>query len=170
MDVAPKVQNARLGILLLCAGVASFGVGEACVKILAADYHILQVVWARYVFHALVFLIIFSRSGILNQMRTSRPILHIARSITLLLGTITFFTALIYLSLPDAVAINFAAPLLVTALSIPFLGEKVGPRRWVAIFIGFLGVLIIIRPGLGIMHWAALCHWRLPSSMPSIKS
>ena len=55
-----------------------------------------------------------------------------------------------------AVAINFAAPLLVTALSIPFLGEKVGPRRWVAIFIGFLGVLIIIRPGLGIMHWAAL--------------
>ncbi|MEC7944226.1 MAG: DMT family transporter [Pseudomonadota bacterium] len=156
MDVAPKVQNARLGILLLCAGVASFGVGEACVKILAADYHILQVVWARYVFHALVFLIIFSRSGILNQMRTSRPILHIARSITLLLGTITFFTALIYLSLPDAVAINFAAPLLVTALSIPFLGEKVGPRRWVAIFIGFLGVLIIIRPGLGIMHWAAL--------------
>ena len=156
MDVNPKVQDPRLGIFLLCSGVAFFGVGEACVKILAADYHILQVVWARYVFHALVFLAIFSRSGIISQMKTSRPLLHIARSITLMLGTVTFFTALMFLSMPDAVAINFAAPLLVTALSIPFLGEKVGARRWLAILIGFLGVLVIIRPGMGLMHWAAI--------------
>lgn len=155
MDVTARIQNPRLGIALLCIGVAFFGMGEACVKILAKDYDILQVVWARYVFHALVFLLIFSRTGIISQMRTSRPFLHLARSITLMLGTVTFFTALIYLSLPEAVAINFAAPLLVTALSIPFLGEKVGPRRWVAIFVGFLGVLVIIRPGLGVMHWAA---------------
>ena len=156
MDVAPRVQNPRLGIFLLCSGIAFFALGETCVKILAADYHIMQVVWARYVFHALVFLAIFSRSGIVSQMKTSRPLLHIARSITLMLGTITFFTALIYLSLPDAVAINFAAPLIVTALSIPFLGEKVGRRRWAAIFVGFLGVLVIIRPGMGMMHWAAI--------------
>ena len=155
MDVAPRIQNSRLGIFLLSAGVAFFGVGEACVKTLAAEYDILQVVWARYVFHALVFLAIFSRSGIISQMKTSRPFLHIARSITLMIGTVSFFTALIYLSLPEAVAINFVAPLLVTALSIPFLGEKVGPRRWAAIFVGFLGVLVIIRPGLGVMHWAA---------------
>lgn len=139
----------------MCAGLAFFGFGEACVKTLAKDYEILQVVWARYTFHALVFLLIFSRSGIVSQMRTSRPFLHLARSVVLMLGTITFFTALIYLSLPEAVAINFAAPLLVTALSIPFLGEKVGRRRWAAIFVGFLGVLVIIRPGLGVMHWAA---------------
>lgn len=155
MDVAPRIQNSRLGIFLLCAGVAFFGIGEACVKTLAAEYDILQVVWARYVFHALVFLAIFSRSGIISQMKTSRPFLHIARSITLMIGTVSFFTALIYLSLPEAVAINFVAPLLVTALSIPFLGEKVGPRRWAAICVGFLGVLVIIRPGLGVMHWAA---------------
>ncbi len=155
MDVAPRIQNSRRGIFLLCAGVAFFGIGEACVKTLAAEYDILQVVWARYVFHALVFLAIFSRSGIISQMKTSRPFLHIARSITLMIGTVSFFTALIYLSLPEAVAINFVAPLLVTALSIPFLGEKVGPRRWAAIFVGFLGVLVIIRPGLGVMHWAA---------------
>lgn len=155
MDVATRVQNPRLGIAMLCAGVAFFGMGEACVKILSKDYEILQVVWARYVFHALVFLLIFSRTGIVSQMRTSRPFLHLARSVALMLGTITFFTALIYLSLPEAVAINFAAPLLVTALSIPFLGEKVGPRRWAAILVGFMGVLVIIRPGLGVMHWAA---------------
>lgn len=155
MDVAARVQNPRLGIGLLCAGVAFFGLGEACVKTLARDYEILQVVWARYMFHALVFLLIFSRSGIVSQMRTSRPFLHLARSVALMLGTVAFFTALIYLSLPEAVAINFAAPLLVTALSIPFLGEKVGPRRWAAIVVGFIGVLVIIRPGLGVMHWAA---------------
>ena len=61
MDVAPRIQNSRLGIFLLCAGVAFFGIGEACVKTLAAEYDILQVVWARYVFHALVFLAIRSR-------------------------------------------------------------------------------------------------------------
>ena len=151
-----RVQNPSLGILLLCGGVAFFGLGEACVKTLSKDYDILQVVWARYMFHALVFLIIFSRSGIVSQMRTARPFLHLARSVALMLGTISFFTALIYLSLPEAVAINFAAPLLVTALSIPFLGEKVGPRRWCAILVGFAGVLVIIRPGLGVMHWAAI--------------
>jgi drug/metabolite transporter (DMT)-like permease len=151
-----RVQNPSLGIALLCAGVAFFGMGEACVKTLAKDYEILQVVWARYVFHALVFLLIFSRTGIVSQMKTTRPFLHLARSVALMLGTITFFTALIYLSLPEAVAINFASPLLVTSLSIPFLGEKVGVRRWCAIFVGFAGVLVIIRPGLGVMHWAAI--------------
>ena len=155
MNTTSKSQNVNLGILLLCMGVLLFALGEACVKILAKDFHIIQVVWARYVFHALVFILIFSRSGLLDQIKTTRPGLQIARSIALMLGTITFFTALIYLSLPEAVAINFVAPLFVTALSIPFLGEKVGPRRWTAILIGFMGVLIIIRPGLGVMHWAA---------------
>lgn len=150
-----RLQNPQLGILLLCAGVAMFGMGEACVKVLAKDFDILQVVWARYTFHALVFLLIFSRTGIRSQMVTRRPFLHLARSAALLCGTVFFFTALIYLPLPEAVAINFASPLLVTALSIPFLGEKVGPRRWAAIFVGFIGVLVIIRPGLGVMHWAA---------------
>lgn len=151
-----RVQNPPLGILLLCAGVACFATGEACVKTLSHDYDILQVVWARYLFHGLVFLLVFSRSGIVSQMRTRRPFLHLARSVVLMLGTVCFFTALIYLSLPEAVAINFASPLLVTALSIPFLGEKVGPRRWAAICVGFAGVLLIIRPGVGAMHWAAI--------------
>lgn len=153
---AGRAQNPTLGIVLLCAGVSLFGMGEACVKWLARDHDIAQVVWARYTFHALVFLLIFSRGGIISQMATQRPFLHLARSVALMIGTITFFTALKYLSLPEAVAINFAAPLLVTAMSIPFLGETVGIRRWTAIFVGFIGVLIIIRPGLGVMHWAAV--------------
>ena len=150
-----RPQNPPLGIILLCSGVCLFALGEACVKTLSSDYEIPQIVWARYVFHALVFLVVFSRGGILRQIATRRPVLHIARSVTLLIGTATFFTALKYLSMPEAGAINFIAPLLVTALSIPLLGERVGVRRWTAILVGFLGVLVIIRPGLGVFHWAA---------------
>ncbi len=149
-------QNVPMAIVMYCIGVALFAVGEAFVKILAADYHILQVVWARYVFHALVFLIAFSGSGIASQIATKMPWLHLARSIMLMLATVSFFTALMYLSLPEAVAINFTTPLIVTALSIPILGERVGVRRWAAILCGFIGVLIIIRPGLGVVHWAAV--------------
>lgn len=157
MQITPRhAQNPPLGILLICAGAGLFALGEACVKILARDYEIVQIVWARYTFHALVFLLVFARGGVVRQIATRRPFLHLARSVTLLLGTATFFTALRYLSLPEAGAINFVAPLLVTALAIPFLGERVGIRRWTAIVIGFCGVLVIIRPGFGVMHWAAV--------------
>lgn len=153
---SPRADNPPLGILLMCAGVALFALGEGCVKALSRDHEIAQVVWARYVFHALVFLLVFSRGGVLRQIATRRPVLHLARSAALLAGTVTFFTALKYLSLPEAAAINFVTPLLVTALSIPFLGEKVGIRRWTAIMAGLAGVLVVIRPGFGIAHWAAV--------------
>ena len=149
-------QNTRLGILFMLTGLALFGVGEAIVKHLAASYDVLQVVWARYTFHALLFLIIFSRTGIANQIRTKRPVLQVGRSILLLLATGFFFTALRYLPLADTVAINFVAPLLVTAFAIPLLGEHVGVKRWIAILVGFAGVLIIIRPGSATVHWAAV--------------
>jgi drug/metabolite transporter (DMT)-like permease len=149
-------QNVRLGIGLVCCGVVLFAVGEAFVKVLVPKHDVPQIVWARYVFHAAVFFVLFPTAGIARQLRTTRPLLHVARSLLMLLATTLFFTALRYLPLADAVAINFAAPLLVTALSIPLLGEKVGWRRWCAIVVGFLGVLLIIRPGLGVMHWAAV--------------
>ena len=149
-------RDIRIAILLMVSGTALFGCGEGIVKYLSRDYDVVQVVWGRYTFHALVFLVIFARTGIWSQMRTSRPFLQLGRSVILLMGTILFFSALGYLSLADAVAINFFAPLLVTAISIPILKEQVGIRRWTAIVVGFLGVLVIIRPGLGVMHWAAV--------------
>lgn len=139
----------------MVSGIAMFAVGEALVKHLARHFDVLQVVWARYLFHALLFLIIFSRTGVWRQIATTRPVLQFGRSILLLIATFLFFTALRYLPLADAVAINFVAPLLVTAFSIPILGEQVGIRRWAAILTGFGGVLLIIRPGSGAMHWAA---------------
>ncbi len=155
-EPAVTARDIRIGILLVLGGTALFGCGESVVKLLARHYDTTQIVWGRYVFHAIVFLAIFARSGIAAQMRTARPWLQFSRSAILLLGTLLFFSALRYLPLADAVAINFFAPLLVTAFSIPMLKEQVGIRRWIAIMVGFAGVMVIIRPGLGVMHWAAV--------------
>ncbi len=151
-----RPQNARRGILLMLVGLALFTAGEALVKILAKDHGITQVVWARYVFHALVTFVLFQRVGLFANAKTSRPWLHIARSALMLGATCLFFTALRFLPLADAVAIGFFTPIMVTAFSIPILKEKVGPRRWAAIAIGFAGAMIIVRPGSGAMHWAAV--------------
>ena len=151
-----RPQHTRRGITLMVVGVAMFSIGDAAVKFLTTEYEIVQIVWARYTFHALLFLAIFSRIGLKRQITTVRPWLQFGRSILLLLATIFFFTAVRYLSLAEATSITFVSPLLVTAFSIPLLGERVRFRRWIAIMVGFVGVLIIVRPGLGVMHWAAI--------------
>ena len=87
-------------------------------------------------------------------LQTGRPGLQWIRSLLLILCTLAFFTAIRYMPLADAVAISFISPLLVTALSVPLLGEVVGRRRWTAVAVGFVGAMIIVRPGLGVMHWA----------------
>ena len=156
MSQIERPQNIRLGIGLLLIAVALFSIGEAIVKSLAHDYDITQIVWARYIFHALVTYTVFSRVNVFRLARTTRPGLHIARSALMLAATTLFFTSLRYLALADAIAISFVGPLLVTALSIPILKEQVGIRRWMAILVGFGGVLFIIRPGMGVMHWAAV--------------
>ncbi len=140
----------------MIAGIALFAIGEVLVKRLTVDYSVVQIVWARYLFHAILFLALFSGAGLRRQIATGRPFLQLGRSVLLLAATACFFTALRYLPLADAVAINFVAPLLVTAFSIPLLGERVGIHRWSAILVGFAGVLVIIRPGMGAMHWAAV--------------
>ena len=156
MITSLPAQNVRLGILLMVAGIFMFAAGEVLVKRLTADYPVVQIVWARYAFHAVLFLILFSRTGIRRQIATARPGLQLTRSVLLLVAAAGFCTALRYLPLADAVAINFVSPLLVTAFSIPILGERVGIHRWSAIVVGFAGVLVIIRPGFGVMHWAAV--------------
>jgi len=156
MEQIQRTQNTKLGIFLLIAGLALFCVGETIVKILANDYEITQIVWARYVFHGLVTVLIFLRFGFVKLTKPTRPWLHMLRSALMLIATTLYFSALRFLPLADAVAIHFIAPILITAFSIPILKEKVGPRRWAAIFVGFVGTIIIIRPGTVGMHWAAL--------------
>jgi drug/metabolite transporter (DMT)-like permease len=156
MTQIDRPQNIRLGIVLMMIGLALFTGGEAVVKTLAPKYDVTQIVWSRYVFHALVTFLLFYRSGVLQLAKTTRPWLHISRSALMLIATSLFFFALRYLPLADAVAIHFIAPILITAFSIPILKEQVGWRRWAAIFVGFIGAIIIIRPGGSGTHWAAL--------------
>ena len=90
------------------------------------------------------------------MLHANQPKTQILRASFLLGSTMLNFLALQYLQLGVTSAIFFTVPLIVCALSVPFLGETVGPRRWAAIFVGLIGVIIIVRPGLGALHWAWL--------------
>lgn len=133
-----------------------FPVLNASVKLLSADYNTVMVVWARYAGHLCLMLLVFVPRHGFRVFRTQRLGSQVLRSLLLFASTSFYFTALIFLPLTTAAAIGFTAPFIVTALSPAMLGERVGPRRWIAVIIGFTGALVIIRPGLEGTHWAAL--------------
>lgn len=133
-----------------------FPVMDAVAKYLVAEYDMIQVVWARYVFHLGLISLLLLRPAAARPRWTRATRLQIVRSLLLMSATVLFFNALRFIPLADAVSLNFTAPLLIVAFSIPLLGEHVGPRRWIAVAIGFLAMMIIIRPGSGVFHWASL--------------
>jgi drug/metabolite transporter (DMT)-like permease len=95
-------------------------------------------------------------SELFDDSRTGYPLLQVLRGLLLVTSTLLNFIAIMYLQLAQTAAIFFSIPLWVCALSVPILGEKVGLRRWIAVAIGFCGVLVIMRPGTGSFHWAML--------------
>ena len=120
---------------------------DGMAKYLSADLPVLQIVWARYFFTVMIifpFMAIFFRKQLIW---TSKPLLQLSRGFILLLANILFFYAISIISLAKALTLAFVAPLIVTALSPFILGEIVGYRRWLAVTIGFIGSLIVIRPG-----------------------
>ncbi|MBV9557366.1 MAG: DMT family transporter [Pseudolabrys sp.] len=140
----------------MCAAVASFSCLDTTGKWLNHHMDTLQVVWSRY-FFAFLFMLFFANPFTTpSLMKTKRPVFQVGRSCLLLGSTALNFFALRYLQLDEALAIMFATPFVVAVLSVSLLGEVVGWRRWTAICVGFLGVLIVTRPGFGGMHWAAL--------------
>lgn len=149
----PASQKAA-GIGLMVLAIALFTLMDTIGKTLTATYPVPQVVWARYAFHFLLVLLLVPRLGT-GLVRTRYPVLQIARGVLLALGTLFMFTAISFIPLADAYTVTFVAPLLVTLLSVPLLKERVGWRRWSAVIAGFAGVMIVLRPGLGVMHWAA---------------
>lgn len=148
-------QNQLAGIVLALSAILLFSLMDLQAKYLGQTFPVPQIVWARYFGNFAVMVVIFWPKRGFNLLRTKRPGLQIFRSLLLVLCTVIFFTAIQYMPLADAVSISFISPLLVTALSVPFLGEVVGRRRWSAVGIGFIGAMIIVRPGMGVMHWAA---------------
>jgi drug/metabolite transporter (DMT)-like permease len=145
-----------LGIAAVIAGMAFMTIMDAFAKWLGAGYPIGQVVFFRTLFSLIPVAVIIWQSGGPATLRTRRPGLHLLRALSALTAMFCFFFALRFMALADAVAVAFVAPLLVTGLSMPLLGERVGPRRWAAVFVGFLGAMIVVRPGGETFQWAAL--------------
>jgi drug/metabolite transporter (DMT)-like permease len=123
-------------------------------KYLVASYPVGQVVWGRYFFHLLfVVAVLGPRLG--RAVRTANLPLQLLRSGFMLGATVFYFAGVRLLPLTEANAIAFTTPILVALLARPVLGERVGPRRWLGVAFGFLGALIVVRPGSGVMELAA---------------
>src|SRR5205814_289396 len=153
---ARERRNRLTGIALMTGAVACFASLDASAKYLNASVDTLEVVRARYTSAFLLALILsnpLTRPGV---MTTRRPLLQVGRSALLLGSTMLNFFALKFLQLDEALSILFSTPFLVAVLSGPMLGERMGWRRWSAIGVGFAGVLVVTRPGLGGIHPAAL--------------
>lgn len=156
-DAAHEHRRQRLtGIGMMCAAVLCFACLDAMAKYLGTHMDTLQVVGVRYAAAFFIALIISNPITRPGLMKTDRLALQMLRGALLLGSTVFNFTAFRYLQLDEALAILFSTPFLVAILAGPILGEWVGWRRWTAILVGFAGVMVVVRPGLGGMHWAAL--------------
>ncbi|WP_243369465.1 DMT family transporter [Microvirga solisilvae] len=155
------------GILLLIASTVVFSVCDIITKHLAATLPASEIAWIRYAtFSCLVVPVVLLVGG-KGLLRAKRPGLQVLRSLGMIGSTIFFTMGLRYLPVAESTAIYFISPILIMALSILFLGESVGWRRWVAALVGLTGVLVVIRPGteafqatalfplLGATSWAA---------------
>jgi len=152
------MNHARLGIWLMIATTFVFAVQDGLSRYLATEYNTVLVVMIRYWFFA-AFVVALSASrkgGIRRVAATSQPVLQITRGVLLVAEICVMVIAFVKLGLVESHAVFTSYPLLIAALSGPILGEKVGPRRWVAIGIGFIGVLIILRPGFSVFSIEAL--------------
>lgn len=154
-DVTPAPAP-LVGIALMCLAVMSFAVTDTTAKWLSAHINVLIVVWARYVIHFALSLVVFNPWTVPGLMRTQRPGLQIVRSALLFATTALNFTALQFLQLDQTVSIMFSIPFFVALFAGPLLGERVGLERWLAIIVGFAGILLVVRPGAGGIHPAAI--------------
>lgn len=153
-DTTSKVG---FGIACAVAGLFGMSVMDACAKLLGEGYAVSQIILARNGIGALAVLIfVLAARRNLGILRPQRIGLLMLRTIFSLAAGFLFFTGLRYLPLADAFAIAFTAPLFITALSVPLLGEDVGIRRWLAVIVGFAGVLVVIQPGTSSFRLEAL--------------
>ena len=150
-------QSARMGIALMLLAIALFSVMDAMVKWLGQTYPTMQIMFFRSVF-ALIPLafLIGQMGGIAAALRVNDKKGHVIRCFTGLAALSIFFYCFAHMKLADVVAISFAAPLFITALSVPILGERVGKRRWSACLVGFAGVLVMVNPGASLFGQMAL--------------
>lgn len=135
------------GMALIVIATLLFASHDVLSKYLSGFYPVMLVIWVRYLVHTVLMMGIFlPRSG-LRILRTKRPLFQVLRALCLLGTSLLFVSGLQYIPLAEATAVNFLAPLMVTALSVPLLGERVTVGQWAAVLVGFCGVLTIVHPG-----------------------
>jgi drug/metabolite transporter (DMT)-like permease len=143
------------GIALVLASTVFLGTSDVTAKYLSATLPSIEIAWIRFLVFAVIMTPAMMPASPLYALQTNRLGLHLMRGAALLGSSLFFISGLRFLPIAEASATGFVAPLFVTALSIIFLGEKVGLRRWIATGVGLVGVLIILRPGTGAFHPAA---------------
>src|SRR3954466_4516170 len=151
-----RVDHPFKGIALVLLSTILFGCSDVTAKYLSSSLPSIEITWIRFVTFALMFTPVMLPGSPLHAMQTERLGLQLMRGAALLGSSLFFISGLRYLPIAEASATGFVAPLFVTALSIIFLSEKVGLRRWIATAVGLCGVLVILRPGTGAFHVAAL--------------
>lgn len=149
MTDGPRRNRSSTGIALMVLAMAVLPFLDVCAKYLGQrGVPVMQVVWARMFFGAFITLpFAMQAGGGLSVLKVQMPWFNTLRAVMLIAATACFFLSLKFQSIADSLAIFFVQPLVVTLLSPWILGESVGRRRWIAVLIGFIGTLIIIRPG-----------------------
>jgi drug/metabolite transporter (DMT)-like permease len=140
----------------MVAAIGFFVSMDTIAKYLGQFYSVTTVVWARYLINLALLLAWLALRGELKRIRTARPGIQVARGFLLAASTAIYFTSLVHLPLADAAAIGFVLPLFVAVLAVPMLGERLDMPRAVAIVVGLIGALVVVRPGSSVFTWYAL--------------
>lgn len=151
-----RPHNPARGIMFTGLAMGLFPLSDATVKWLSGDYDVIQLLFVRSLFVFLPTLYFLYRAGGLGTLRSKRKKLLVVRGMLAVGSWTLYLHGISQMPLADATAIFFSAPLIMAALSMPLLGEPVGPRRWAAIVVGFGGVIIIVDPGAGMLGGGAL--------------
>ena len=147
LQIIPMLSKNQLGFLYMFMSICAFSLMDVIVK-WSVDFPIGQVLFFRGFFGIVFYFFVIPKERFHNFYRTDRPGLHALRCISGLIALVAIFIALRELPLATVVSISFAAPIFTTILSIFLLSEKVGVYRWLAVLIGFIGIIIITEPGI----------------------
>lgn len=153
---AAAAPYALTGVAMMCVGVACLSVNDAIAKTLTAEYSAVQILFLRNLIALPAAIALAVRMGGMSALRSHRPAAHLVRGVLWLCAATLFFTGLRHLGLAEATTLVFAAPVFITALSALLLKESVGWRRWTAVIVGFVGVVVVVRPGSEAFQPAAL--------------
>lgn len=157
ISLGTLVQNrATLGILFLCLGIFVFSLQDAVIKAVSGNYALTQVVSTRCLVSVPILLLLVHFEAGLRSLFSREVKSLVGRAALLLVAYTTYYMAFPALPLADAVALYFTVPLFMIALAPVILGESVGWRRITAVFVGFIGVVIMLKPGAGLFEPAAL--------------